>query len=268
MYSELKEAIKKGEVILFAGAGVSASLGLPTWSELIGKLAEDLGYDSRIFSGYGDSLALAEYYQIEKKNMTELEQWMKTNWDVSEEKIKKSEVHQALAKLNFPIVYTTNYEHCLEKAFQLEKKKIRRIVEIKDLVGIKSDEIQIVKLHGDMEKKGSLVLAEKDYFNRLNFESPLDIKLRGDMLGKSILFLGYSLTDINIRLLIFKLDQLWLKGSQEGCLRPKLYIFLPNPNPIQEKIFKERGIETIIGEGLDKKESMVNFLNQLGSERE
>lgn len=262
MYLELKESIKNGDVILFVGAGISANLGLPTWSELIDKLARDLGYDSRIFTSYGDSLALAEYYKIEK-NMDELEQWMRKNWIISEDKIKESEIHQLLIKLNFPIIYTTNYDHCLEKAFELNGKKIKKIVEIDDLVKIEKESIQIIKFHGDMDTKGSLILAEKDYFNRLNFESPLDIKLRGDMLGKSMLFIGYSLTDINIRLLIYKLDQLWLKGSQDKKNRPNLYIFLPNPNPVQEKIFEERGIKTIIGDGLNKEESMKKFLSQL-----
>lgn len=263
MHSKLKELIKKGDVILFVGSGISANLGLPTWGELIGKLAEDLEYDKRIFSNYGDSLALAEFYQIEKQGMSELELWMKKNWNIADEKIKESKIHQLLIKLNFPIIYTTNYDHCLEKAFELSGKKIKKIVDIDDLIGIKTNDLQIIKFHGDIDKKGSLVLAEADYFDRLNFESPLDIKLRADMLGKSILFLGYSLTDINIRLLIYKLDQLWLKGSQKNDIRPKLYIFLPNPNPIQEAIFKKRGIIPIIGEELKKDESMLSLLNQL-----
>jgi len=34
-------------------------------------------------------------------------------------------------------------------------------------------------------------------FDRLYFSSPLDIKLRTDALGRSILFIGYSLSDVN-----------------------------------------------------------------------
>lgn len=259
MYLKLKDSIKKGNVILFVGAGISANLGLPTWSQLIKKLAEDLDYDDEIFSSYGDSLALAEYYKIEK-GMENLEKWMKEKWKISEERLINSEIHKMLVELNFPIIYTTNYDHCLENAFELYGKKIKKIVTIDDLVGIEENLTQIIKFHGDMDKKGSLVLAEKDYFDRLNFESPLDIKLRGDLLGKSILFIGYSLTDINIRLLIYKLDQLWKKS---GINRPNSYIFLPNPNPIQEKIFKQRGIETIVGDGIDKNESTKKFLERL-----
>ena len=54
---QLIEEYKKGRVILFVGAGVSANLGIPTWSKLIDKIAEDLDYDSEVFKTYGDFLA-------------------------------------------------------------------------------------------------------------------------------------------------------------------------------------------------------------------
>jgi len=47
---QLIEEYKKGRVILFVGAGVSANLGIPTWSKLIDKIAEDLDYDSEVFN--------------------------------------------------------------------------------------------------------------------------------------------------------------------------------------------------------------------------
>ena len=107
-----------------------------------------------------------------------------------------------------------------------------------------------------------IVLTESSYFRRLDFESPLDIKLRSDMLGKSLLFLGYSMTDINMRLLIYKLDRLW-KNNNNIDKRPPSYIFFPEPNPIQETILAQRGINTIVGEGIDKKESLEKFLESL-----
>lgn len=66
MEDNLKEDYKEGRLILFVGAGVSANLGLPTWSKLIDHLADELGYDPDVFKIYGNFLVLAEYYRIKK----------------------------------------------------------------------------------------------------------------------------------------------------------------------------------------------------------
>ena len=52
MIEKLKESIKNGEVILFVGAGVSKTINLPTWSELIDYIATQLDYNDSIFSCY------------------------------------------------------------------------------------------------------------------------------------------------------------------------------------------------------------------------
>lgn len=261
MFEELRNSIREENVILFVGAGISATLGLPNWSQLISQISSELGYDDRLFKQYGDSLVLAEYYEINKGHIGELRSWMDSNWNISTEGIKESKIYEYITKLNCPIIYTTNYDHCLETAFEAWGKKYKRIVDVDDFVGIDSKTTQIVKFHGDTISDDSIVLTESSYFKRLDFESPLDIKLRSDMIGKSILFIGYSLSDINIRLLIYKLDQLWLKSNNGK--RPKSYVFLPTPNPVQESILQHRGIQTIIGNELDKTESIKSFLNEL-----
>lgn len=52
--------------------------------------------------------------------------------------------------------------------------------------------------------------------------SPLDIKLRADALGKSILFIGYSLTDINIRYLLYKLHIQWAESDWAEILSKRI----------------------------------------------
>lgn len=66
MNDELLYAHRTGKLMLFVGAGVSANLGLPNWGALIEHIAEDLGYDPKIFSTYGTHLALAEFYKKKK----------------------------------------------------------------------------------------------------------------------------------------------------------------------------------------------------------
>ena len=234
-------------------------MGLPTWSSLIEKIALELDYDPKLFMKYGDFLSLAEYYKIKKGHIGELRDWMSREWSITAEAIKKSDIYRQIVALDCSLIYTTNYDHTLETAFEVAGKKAKRIVDVSDLIDIPPDASQIIKFHGDVVKDDSIVLTEEDYFNRLGFESSLDIKLRSDMLGKSILFLGYSLSDINIRLLIYKLDQLW-KSTNKTQLRPQSYIFLPSPNPIQEEIFRRRGITPIVGTELDSASSLNRFL--------
>ena len=105
---QLQEAYKQNNVILFVGAGVSIGLGIPSWNQLIDKIANDLGYDPEIYSTFGDNLALAEYYRIKHGNLGKLRSWMDRNWHSSDIKIKESEIHNIIANSNFPLIYTTN----------------------------------------------------------------------------------------------------------------------------------------------------------------
>lgn len=258
---QIKKSLEKRNLILFIGAGIPATLNLPTWAGLIDQMATELQFDTRLFKKYGDNLTLAEYYEITRGNIGKLSNWMRQEWKVRPETIRSSPIYRSLVEMNCPIIYTTNYDHTLEMAFESYEKEYKSIVAVEDLVGISPSATQIVKFHGDFTNDQSIVLTERSYFDRLDFESPLDIKFRADILGRSILFIGYSLSDINIRLLIYKLDQLW-KKSNNGIKRPNSYIFLPTPNPIQELILESRGIQPIIGQEADKTKSTECFLNE------
>ena len=90
MNAELLRAHRTGKLMLFVGAGVSANLSLPTWGELIARIAGDLGYDPKIFSTYGTPLALAEYYKRKKGTLGPLRSWMDREWHKSSTDISTS----------------------------------------------------------------------------------------------------------------------------------------------------------------------------------
>src|SRR5207249_3109444 len=105
-------------------------------------------------------------------------------------------------------------------------------------------------------------LTESSYFSRLDFESPLDVKLRYDMPGRSVLFIGYSLSDINIRYMMYKLHRQW-QSSSFAAARPKSFIFLARPNPVQERVLSSRGVQAIISNADNPEVGLREFLQQL-----
>lgn len=254
----LVEAIRNNKAILFAGAGLSMNLGLPSFNSLIEKLAEELEFDPELFHMSGDYLMLAEYYYQVKGTLGPLRTWMDTTWHSGDIDISKSLIHKAIVELELSAIYTTNYDRWIEKSFEHWKRPYSKIANVSDIASAKEDQTQIIKFHGDFDDE-SIVLTESSYFERMNFESPLDIKLRSDVLGKTVLFLGYSLSDINIRYLLYRLQKLWEKeGSNKA--RPKSYIFLARPNVVQEEIFRARGVVPIVAETDDPKASLQKFL--------
>jgi hypothetical protein len=260
---DLIGAIRKRQAILFAGAGVSMTVGLPSWQTLIEHIAQELDVD---LSGFSESdvnyLTLAEFYRIKQGSIGPLRSWMDRNWTIQEDKLKASRVHELICRLDFPIVYTTNFDRNLETAFDMHGRDYVKIVNAKDIARVQEGLPQIVKYHGDFDDDKSIVLAETDYLDRLSFESPLDIKFRSDALGKTILFIGYSMTDLNIRFLMHRLWKTW-GGSGYERDRPPSYVFMLRPNPVEEAVLAQWGLRVLTERECPPEEALETFLAKL-----
>src|SRR5580704_4846577 len=256
-----KRDIDPRDTILFVGAGASKELGLPSWTSLIGEMGKQLGFDPDIFRGFSTNLALAEYYKVEKGSLRGLAKLLDKKWHGPAVSVAASRLHQLIAKSEFPRIYTTNFDRWLERAFEHWKRDYHKIVKVSDIVRSRTGVTDIIKFHGDFDDPDSLVLTESNYFDRLEFESPLDIMLRADALHRPILFIGYSLVDVNMRYLFHKLGKLWKDPVIRGARR-KSYIFMARPNPIEEALFKRWGITPIIDPNGDGS-GLVGFLSSL-----
>lgn len=226
-------------------------------------MAKDLGYDADVLVGPGSEyMQVAEYYKIQKGSIGSLRSWMDRKWNVDDDLILRSKAHKLIIDLDFPYIYTTNYDNNIERSFELSGKAFSKITSILDVATAPVDSTHIVKFHGDFSRDESLVITESDYFERLEFDSPLDIKFQSDVLGRSILFVGYSLRDLNLRILLFKLKKLWDR-SEYADKRPKSYVFLLRPDPVQETVLEKRGVSPIIVDPADPNEALVEFFEKL-----
>ncbi|ENX09941.1 SIR2 family protein [Acinetobacter courvalinii] len=261
---DLRKAYREKKLILFLGAGISGALGLPDWNRLIGIMAEDLGYDQDVFKAYANNNAyiLAEFYFLKRNSKfgrlrTKLDQ----EWHSIEisKKLEESEFHKVLATSNFPLIYTTNYDEWIERAFEFYDKPFSKITNIVDLSELKVGTTQIVKFHGDFSDDSSIVLNECSYFKRMTFQDPLDIKFRSDILSNTVFFMGYSLSDNNIRNILFILNEMWNEKNRMN--KPQCYILVKDHNEILDTVFRSWNILPITAEELGINEMDRNVEN-------
>ncbi len=259
----LLQVAKEHRLIPFIGAGMSVPLGLPSWSSLIALVSEQLGMAPEIANLYGDFLQVAEYYHLSKGGIGDLRSRLDKLMNSDTIDIKSSPTHLLLPQLKAPALYTTNWDHWIEKAFDVANVPYNKIVTITDLLTAKADRPNIIKYHGDFSNDDSLVFRETSYFERLDFESPLDIRLRADILGRVVIFLGYSFNDVNVRYMWFRLTRM-LQTARVSGPDPTAYIVLTHPNPLFEfTASRGRGIETIALDPLDISGSMKRLLEEI-----
>ncbi|HEX8157109.1 MAG TPA: SIR2 family protein [Solirubrobacteraceae bacterium] len=146
----------------------------------------------------------------------------------------------ALARLDFPLVITTNYDGLFERALRNAGKQPRVSVYKPDdepTTDYDNETAQspvIYKLHGDIAHPESLVVTDEDYIQfvlRMSDKEPYDpipLSLKHFLKRWTTLFIGYSLLDYNLRLLFktlrWRIDPAKVPATYSVDLQPDALI--------------------------------------------
>jgi hypothetical protein len=268
--AELSTLYKTGRLVPFVGAGVSQSVtwdlaGEPkrgvSWAELVDYAARHLDFDPELLRARGSDLQILEYVIDKKSGPGFLSNWLAT-LSPPDTALETSPIHTALAKLDrCPLVYTTNFDDFLERAFKIHGRTARVIANEKNLAE-DPREVDIIKYHGDLALPQTMVLSESDYERRLRLIDPMDHKLRSDLLARAVLFIGYSFRDWNVAYLLrlFNDQQGQLPESNSG---KRGYILVADPSDFERRLFRKRNIEVIGISSLNLTGDTAEFLGKL-----
>lgn len=101
------------------------------------------------------------------------------------------------------IILTTNYDDFIEKSYnESSPVPITKFIGQKGFFSENYGYSELFKLHGCIEAPVDIILSEKDYEKFEKNSNLISAKVISLMLKSPIIFLGYSLTDLNVRKII------------------------------------------------------------------
>lgn len=251
MLKRLHDIHKEGKLVPLIGAGLSKPFGMPSWSELLNTILESLTQlDSSYVSVCKNEIAKGRFFKAIDI--------FKDEGELEEDKIKEKVAdivkkkrrgidrlgidsnYSDIAKFGFNLILTTNYDELLFP-YLMESKNAyayNRPLALSEFhYPQKFDsEKYVFQLHGEVSRPETIVLS-KDSYDALYEEEYYKTLFEYIGMGKTILFLGNSLTDVYINDLLAALNKKF---------RTTHYVVLPQDEAEKNaEIRKKLGVETI-----------------------
>jgi hypothetical protein len=213
---DLVERIAAHDFVLVVGAG--ASIGCmndegacpPTWKGLLSRLTREFASGAAATeakklieqSAFLDAAELVKSQAIDKSKLNNFFKTISKAVDgPAGHNFQPRPFHEALLSLNPSIIVTTNYDSILERA---SRNGYHVKTYMDDDVGydVRTGTPILFKVHGSVDRQQKLILTRSDYSSiRRDGARSLEV-LQALLLTKTSLFVGYSLTDPDIQLLL------------------------------------------------------------------
>jgi hypothetical protein len=239
--SDLVEAVVQRRAVLFAGAGISRgelqSEGatiehyLPTWGGLLKVLIDRAVQSGQVRPAEGAKLRqavnddkflfVAEAVRS-KLGMSDYESALEELFrDV---RLRPGKRHNLITQIPWSAIVTTNYDKLIEFAYALAGNfpPTYTFHDSPDLISaVRHNRFFVLKAHGDIDRKDTIVLSERDYRDLIYRSPGYRAALNALFMTRTVLFLGASLTDMDVKLVLESVSEAF------GGKGPHHYALLP-----------------------------------------
>jgi hypothetical protein len=247
-WDELLFSIDEQGCTPFIGAGASSNW-LPLGYQISTEMAQEYDYP---LSDYDQLDKVSQFVAIVEGDMIPKNFIVRKIKKINPPDFSKAEYkdtpYTILADLMLPIYITTNYDEFMEKAllgrgrtpaseycrwntYLKRETEIHSVFETADYKPSQENPL-VYHLHGHIQYPRSMVLTEIDYLdfliNLASDEATLPSIINLALNSTSLLFLGYSLRDINFRFIFRGLMHLLGEGLGSGLQLPSIAVQLPS----------------------------------------
>ncbi|MCP4303732.1 MAG: SIR2 family protein [bacterium] len=273
-------AAARGELVLLIGAGFSrqADSSMPGWAALLERMVEAAGSSGRVTganrSELLDLISKGEFLSVAEELRASLPA------DLFRAQIEEQfdrpfdlvDAYGLLWGLEAPIVLTTNYDRFLEHAYAAirsrsvrvldytQADRLQRLLQGSTLSGL--DPV-VVHLHGSVDDPDDVILSERDYRRLLYDEPGYRLVLSALFVTRTVLMLGFSVDDYELRSLLEMLRQSLKDGNAPD------YALMPadSSSVAARRLRDDFGVEIIGYEPADDSHAeLIDFLEALSAE--
>jgi len=266
--TDLVDAFRRNQVVVYVGAGASISAGLPSWDGLLNICLDEVRKRTNVDQRTIDRLK-------KERNLFMAAEWLKRCGN--ELNIKQilatyfenhscvpSIVHHGVSRLAFRLVLTTNFDTLLEASCNpTYKMPIHTYQQTSAILSeIVNGRPAIIKIHGSVHDASTLVFTQSDVRALMYQSKTFNECLKTLLLTQKFFFIGSSLRDPDVIRLLDEVD--YLSNGQHG---PHFAILLGDEcdKNYSDYLFENYKIKVFWIPEPEKQEKKLNWQTQLVS---
>ncbi|MFE4123980.1 SIR2 family protein [Priestia sp. YIM B13486] len=196
----LIDKIRNNEVILWTGAGFSLYAGMPNVNKIQEEILNLCTEEEREYLQKINDLSDMTGNFVEMRNGSRNDLNRVLNKIINIDPISLS-THNLLTEIpQINTIVTTNYDTLFEEAYG---RSLSTIIQNSNIPYVDDRQVKLYKIHGDIKQPDTIIITKNDYTNFFRRENePIWNKIKSLIAEKTILFVGYSLSDQNIDYLL------------------------------------------------------------------
>lgn len=210
--------IAERRVVFFVGSGVTknAHAQFPIWDELLqDHLAPQLATnkDRRLVASLVRQGRLLDAAEVIRRGLDwpTLATQLRRVFDIRPSPI--NEIYESILSMDPKTIITTNYDKMIEENFHHysgggASHNVRDIDYKQILSDFRSPSRSIIKLHGCISRPEGIILDRTSYSKQRTVNPGLHDAISALMTVNTVLFLGYSITDPDIQLILENMNRL------------------------------------------------------------
>ena len=204
----LVQACVAGECVLYAGAGLSAQVGYPTWRSFVSNLLDWAIKNEFVERNFGESLRAAItdeqadlvadsiVSRLQAKGQEKL-LYEYLSGIFLKDSLQLPKAHHVLKTIPFSAALTTNFDTLLEQTYQNLGTRVYTPEDTEPLLeALTQREFFILKLYGTLERPETVLVAPAQYDDAVAGNLPFSQFMESLFFSRTILFVGASLEGI------------------------------------------------------------------------